>query len=147
MIILIPYLVAFLAVACYAMMGPVAKMTGTEVGPFTFIAIASMFMTVMAGGVAFINEKNQFVSSMAHIHWGWMAFYIVANFISYTGYLWAIGRIPVAQFEMFGIFVPVIGGFFAWWMLKEPFHPRYFLAIAFMAVGIWIAVSPDLKAK
>lgn len=144
---MLPYFVGFMAMACYALMGPIAKMTGTNIGPFSFIALASFVLTVIAAGVAYAFERNEFSQSMTDLKWNWMALYIVVNFISYAGYIWAIGRIPVAQFEMFGIFVPVIGGFFAWWILKEPFHMRYFLALAFMAVGIVIAIGPELRGK
>ncbi len=144
---MLPYFVGFMAMASYALMGPIAKMTSTSVGPFTFIALASSVLTVIAAGMAYTLERSDFTQSVAGLKWNWLALYIVVNFISYAGYIWAIGRIPVAQFEMFGIFVPVIGGFFAWWILKEPFHMRYFLALAFMAVGILIAIGPELRSK
>ena len=144
---MIPYFVAFVAMSCYAMMGPIAKLTGTSIGPFCFIAVASLFLTMIAFAAAFIFERDEFAPSLSRVNWSWLGLYVVINFTSYAGYIWAIGRIPVAQFEMFGIFVPVIGGFFAWWLLKEPFHLRYFLALGVMATGILIAIGPELKAK
>lgn len=143
----LPYFVAFLAVACYAMMGPIAKKVSGDIQPFTFIALASLSLTACAALIAFFYERGDFTASLAKINIGWLAVYVICNFVSYAGYLWAITRIPVAQFEMFGIFVPVIGGFFAWWILKEPFHARYFLALALMAAGILIAVAPELRRK
>lgn len=143
----IPYVIAFMAVACYAIMGPIAKKVGPDIQPFTFIALASFLLTLIAGCAAFFYERGNWEDTITRLNWSWLALYIAANFISYTGYLWAIARIPVAQFEMFGIFVPIVGGLFAWLILKEPFHARYVLALAFMAVGIFIAVGPELKAK
>lgn len=144
---LIPYFVAFFAVSCYALMGPVAKKVSGDIQPFTFIALASLLLTVVSAGVAFFYERNGVAASLGKINLNWLLFYVICNFVSYAGYLWAITRIPVAQFEMFGIFVPIIGGFFAWFILKEPFHARYFLALAFMTVGIAIAVGPELRSK
>lgn len=144
---LLPYFVGFMAMASYALMGPIAKVMGATMGPFSFITVASLALTIIMAFVAFTFERGDFVQSMTQLKWNWMALYILVNCISYAGYIWAIGRIPVAQFEMFGIFVPVIGGFFAWWILKEPFHMRYFLALAFMAVGILIAIGPELRSK
>lgn len=140
----IPYIVSFFAIACYSLMGPIAKKVSTDLQPLAFIAFTS-FLLMMASGVSsYFLEKNA-ISSFEKISPQWLVAYFVCNFVSYIGYLWAITRIPVAQFEMFGIFVPVIGGFFAWLILKEPFHARYFLALAFMAVGIYIAIAPALR--
>ena len=144
---LIPYVTAFFAVACYALMGPVAKKVSVDIQPLTFIALASLLLTIVAGLFAYFYERQEALASLGKISLNWLGFYVVCNFISYAGYIWAITRIPVAQFEMFGIFVPVVGGFFAWLILKEPFHARYFLALAFMAVGILIAVGPELRSK
>lgn len=144
---MIPYFVAFFAVACYAVMGPVAKKVSPDVQPFTFMAVASFFVVIIAGVFAFIYERTDVATLATKINWPWMGVYILCNFVSYTGYLWAITRIPVAQFEMFGIFVPIIGGLFAWLILQEPFHARYLLAIAFMALGLFIAIKPDLQVK
>jgi drug/metabolite transporter (DMT)-like permease len=143
----LPYLAAMLALTCYALMGPVAKKVGADIQPLTFIALVSLLLTIVAAIAAFVFERGNFSEAVPKLNWSWVAVYIAANFLSYAGYLWAISRIPVAQFEMFGIFVPVIGGFFAWLILKEPFHARYFLALAVMAAGILIAVGPELKAK
>ncbi|PZO87707.1 MAG: hypothetical protein DI626_03365 [Micavibrio aeruginosavorus] len=142
-----PYLVAFFAVACYAVMGPVAKKVSSDVQPFTFMAVASFFVVIISGVFALICERTDAATLASKINWSWMGVYVLCNFVSYTGYLWAITRIPVAQFEMFGIFVPIIGGFFAWLILHEPFHARYLLAIAVMALGLFIAIKPDLKVK
>lgn len=144
---LLPYFVAFFALACYAIMGPVAKKVGADMQPFTFMAIASVLLVFISATVAFVFERGNFSDSIGKINHSWMIVYVIANFVSYAGYLWAITRIPVAQFEMFGIFVPVLGGFFAWLILKEPFHARYFLALGFMVVGIAIAVGPELRSK
>lgn len=143
----LPYAVAFFAVACYAIMGPIAKKVGPDIQPFTFIALASLLLTIVAASVAYFYERGNWTDTLSRLNWSWLGLYIAANFVSYAGYLWAIARIPVAQFEMFGIFVPIVGGFFAWLILKEPFHARYFLALAFMAIGILIAIAPELKAK
>lgn len=144
---LLPYLAAMLALSCYALMGPVAKKVGADMQPFTFMTIASILLVLISGAIAIAFERGNFSASIGKINISWLLVYVVANFFSYAAYLWAITRIPVAQFEMFGIFVPVLGGFFAWLILKEPFHARYFLALGFMAVGIAIAVGPELRSK
>ncbi len=142
----IPYLVSFFAIACYSLMGPIAKKVSTDLQPLSFIAFTSFLLMMAAGICSYFFEKNA-IATFEKINPYWLVVYFICNFVSYIGYLWAITRIPVAQFEMFGIFVPVIGGFFAWLILKEPFHTRYFAALAFMAVGIYIAVAPDLMKK
>lgn len=144
---LIPYFVSFFAVSCYALMGPVAKKVGVDIKPFSFICFTSFLLFMATAALSYVYERGSVLSSFEKININWLIFYFVCNLVSYVGYLWAISRIPVAQFEMFGIFVPIIGGFFAWFVLKEPFHMRYFIALAFMAVGIFIAVAPELRTK
>lgn len=143
---IIPYLVSFFAVASYALMGPIAKKVSTDLQPLSFIAVTSFLLMMAAAISSYFFEKGA-LASFEKINPQWLVIYFVCNFVSYIGYLWAITRIPVAQFEMFGIFVPIIGGFFAWLILNETFHTRYFVALAFMAVGIFIAVAPDLLKK
>lgn len=144
---LIPYVVAFFAVSCYALMGPMAKKVSVLLPPFTFIAVSTFILATIAGIIAYFFERKKVAIAFDTIHWQWLLVFSLANLVAYVGYLWAITKMPVAQYEMFGIFVPIVGGLFAWLLLNEPFHMRYLVALAFMAVGIYIAVAPDLKVK
>ncbi len=147
MISLIPYFLAFLAVSCYALLAPIAKKVGLHLPPFTFIAISSGIIALGSGIIGFFLERDKVSAAMHDINWGWLFIFSAINMVGYVFYLMAIRKIPIAQYEMFGILMPIIGGLFALILLKEPFHLRYILALAFMAVGIAIAVGPDLRSK
>ncbi len=144
---LFPYIVAAFAVSAYALLGPIAKKVGTALPPFTFITVSSIIIVVCAGTIAFFYERHQIMETFREIHWNWLALFSLINVVGYVGYLWAINRIPVAQYEMFGILMPIIGGLFAVVLLKEPFHARYLLSIAVISIGLYIAVAPDLRSK
>ncbi len=143
----IPYVVAFFALSAYALLGPIAKKVGTDVPPFTFIAASSLILMLSAGAIAFVFERQKVIPMFQDLQWSWVALFSLINLIAYVGYLWAINRIPVAQYEMFGVVMPVVGGLFAVALLKEPFHTRYIVALALMTVGLYIAIAPDLKGK
>jgi drug/metabolite transporter (DMT)-like permease len=142
MMALIPYIVAFCAVSCYAMLGPLAKKIGATLPPFTFLTICSLLLILMGALPAYFLEKEKVVAEFQNIKWGWLAALAVVNFVGYMGWLYAVNRIPIAQYQMFGVMSPVIGGLLAYFLLKENFEPRYLLALAFMAVGLFIAIKP-----
>ncbi len=143
----IPYIVAFFALSAYALLGPIAKKVGTDLPLFTFITASSFILMILAGSIAYAFERHKVIPMFQDLQWSWLALFSLINLVAYVGYLWAINRIPVAQYEMFCVVMPVVGGLFAVFLLKEPFHARYILSLALMAVGLYIAIAPDLKAK
>ncbi len=140
-----PSSIAIIAIFCYAFLGPLAKKVGLTIPPFTFVAISTFMLTALAIVVAVIFERDQIVGAISQVSWGWMIAFTAINLAGYALYLVAMSRMPVAQYEMFGILMPIFGGVIAYFLLKEPIHPRYLLALAFMAVGLYIAVAPNLK--
>lgn len=144
---LLPYIITIFAVTCYAMLGPIAKKVGLHLPPFTFIAVSSGIITIIAGLVGYFTERNKVLEALHSINWGWLITFSLINMVGYVLYLVAIRKVPIAQYEMFGIMMPIIGGLFAVFLLKEPFHARYLLALGFMAIGIGIAVAPELRSK
>jgi drug/metabolite transporter (DMT)-like permease len=140
-----PYIIVFCAASCYAMLGPIAKKVGADLPPFSFIAIGSSFMMICGSMVAFTFEREKVVAEFHNINWGWLILFASMNFIAYVGYLAAITKIPVAQYQMFNVMSPVVGGIFAYFLLKEQFEPRYLLALAFIAIGLFIAIKPKFS--
>lgn len=143
----LPYIVAFFALSAYSLLGPIAKKVGLDLPPFTFIAASSLILMLSAGAIAYVFERHRVIPMFQDLHWHWLATFSLINLVAYVGYLWAINRMPVAQYEMFGVVMPVVGGLFAVALLKEPFHARYIIALVLMTAGLYIAVAPDLKGK
>ena len=139
---MIPYFVAFGAVACYALLGPIAKKVGAKLPPFGFIALSSFLLTLVSTLIASVYEREAMIATWAKIEWRWFLFFSLLSFLGYIGYLWAIARMPIAHYEMFAIICPIIGGLMAVAMLGEPFHLRYLIGLAFMAIGLFIALKP-----
>jgi len=144
---LLPYMIAFFAVSAYAMLGPIAKKVSVNLPPFTFITISSVILAITAGSLAYFFEQLKFAEAFQDIRWEWLVVFSFLNLVAYVGYLWAITKVPVAQYEMFGTLMPIIGGLFAVYLLKEPFHARYIASMAFIGIGIYIAARPDLSVK
>ena len=144
---ILPYIVAFFAVSAYSLLGPMAKKVSVSLPPFTFIALSTFMLAVLAGLIGYFNERDAVIKAIPHTNWNWLILFTLVNLAGYAGYLWAITKIPVAQYEMFGVLMPIVGGLFAVYLLKEPFHTRYILSLLFIGVGIYIAIAPDLKVK
>lgn len=142
-----PYIIAFFAVGCYALLGPIAKKIGFHLPPFAFVAISCLLLSISAATISYFFERGKITAALTDFNWGGMIIFSAINLTAYVLYLTAIRKIPIAQYDMFAILMPVIGGLAAVVLLKEPFHARYILAIAVMAVGIYIAVGPELKVK
>lgn len=139
-----PYLIAALAVSCYALLGPLAKKVSLVLPPFSFIAASSLILFLICFALAVAYERPALSTAIRHINFGWLLCFSLVNILGYIGYLWAINRIAVAEYQMFIILGPIVGGAFAYILLGETFHTRYLIAAAIMAIGLYIAISPRL---
>lgn len=140
-----PYVIAFISTLCYAALGPIVKKVGYTIPPFTLMATSSLMIALVGGLIAFSLEREQVLSIKNDADWRWLIVFSMINLIGYVLYLVAIKAIAVAQYNMFNLLMPIIGGLFAVYLLKEPFHFRYVIAMIFMGIGLYIAVNPTLK--
>jgi drug/metabolite transporter (DMT)-like permease len=147
MIAIMPYFIAVAAICFYASLSPMAKKIGFNLPPFSLIAISSFIHLCIAGSIAFAKERHVVLAGFDKIEWHWLLIFSITNLIGYVLYLLALSKIPVAQYQMFTLLTPIVGGLLAVLLLKEPFHARYFIALAFMGIGIAIAIGPELRSK
>jgi drug/metabolite transporter (DMT)-like permease len=141
---LLPYGVALLAVTFYSLLGPLAKKIGATIPPFGFIATSSLLLFLSAGALSLLFEKEEVGAALQKADWRWLLAFSTINLVAYLLWLVALGKIPVTHYQLMSILIPVIGGIAAFYLLKEPFHMRYLAALAFMFIGLVIAVKPEL---
>lgn len=144
---LIPYIIALSAVVFYAGLSPMAKKIGYNLPPFSFIAASSFMLFCIAGSIAFVKEKDMALSSMDQIEWRGLLLFSLINLAAYALSLVALSKMPVVQYQIIGLITPIVSGLIAVFLLTEPFHARYLIALLFVAVGIFIALGPNLKGK
>ena len=142
--VIVPYLIALSATICYASLSPMAKKIGITLPPFSLIAVSSFIHFTIAGLIAFFYEKSIILEVYPKVEWNWLLVFSLTNLIGYSLYLLALTKMPVAQYQMFGLLAPIIGGMIAVYLLKEPFHMRYILSLVFISIGIFIAIKPEL---
>jgi drug/metabolite transporter (DMT)-like permease len=141
---MLPYVSAFLAVTCYAALGPIIKRLGVDIPAFLFIAIAGAFLCV-GGFLAhlLVEGRTGFLLPSVKQLIGFTVFTVV-NIIGWWLYLYSIRQIPVAQYDMIAGGGILITAFFAALFVNEPIHVRYIPAAIFIMIGIYVAIGPDL---
>ncbi len=141
---MLPYVSAFLAVTCYAALGPIIKRLGVDIPGFLFIAFAGVVLSVGGGLAHFLLEGRAgfFLPNMRQL--GGFVVFGAVNIIGFWLYISSIKQIPVAQYDMIAGFGILITAFFAALFLNEPIHARYIPAALLIAAGIYIAIGPDL---
>jgi len=139
-----PYLTAFLAVTCYAAIGPIIKKTTGTLPIFLFIGISSVLLAVGSFIALFVTEGRSgfFIPDRSKML-GFVSFAVI-NLIGWALYMYSIKLIPVAQYDMIAGLGILVSAFFAAALLNEPIHVRYIPAFIFIMVGLYIAVAPDL---
>jgi len=142
---MLPYVTAFLAVACYAAIGPIIKKTGEGLPTFLFIGIGSLFLAIGSFIALFATEGRTgfFVPDRSKMV-GLVTFAAI-NIVGWALYMHSIRQIPVAQYDMIAGLGILITAFFASMVLNEPIHLRYVPAVALIMIGIYIAVAPELR--
>jgi len=135
-----PYLLAFFAMACYALLQVLAKKLQFDTPPLAFIAVTMAFLCVFAAIASFYIEKDFSIQKMDQKMWIGLIVFSVVNFIAFTAYLVVITKIPVTEYQLIGLATPVVGAIFAYWMLGEEFKFQYLVGLVFIAIGLFIAL-------
>lgn len=142
---MLPYLTAFLAVTCYAAVGPILKKSGDNVPTFLLMGITAILLAIGSFTALFFTEgRAGFFMPERSKMVGFVTFAAI-NLVGWALYMYSIRLIPVAQYDMIAGLGILVTAFFASWMLNEPIHLRYIPAFIFIMVGLYIAVGPELR--
>lgn len=134
------YLIALIAISCYATLSVIAKKVLSDIPPFTFITITMIFLAIFSGISALFFEKNSIFSALS-THWLWIIGFSLINFIGFALYLYAITKMPVVEYQIIAVITPVIGGGLAYLILSEALTTRYFIGLVFIAIGLYISLK------
>lgn len=142
---MLPYLTAFLAVTCYAAVGPIIKKSGDNVPTFLVMGITAILLAIGSFIALFLTEGRAgfFIPERSKMM-GFLAFAAI-NLVGWVLYIYSIRVIPVAQYDMIAGLGILVTAFFASWILNEPIHLRYLPAFIFIMIGLYVAVGPELR--
>ncbi len=139
---ILPYILAFIAVTCYASLTPLAKKLVTgEIPPLALIATSMIFLSVYAIIASLFFEKDFSFSKIETTTWLGIAAFSFINFVGFALYLMAIKDIPVTQYQIIFLISPIITGFIAYLILSEEFKMQYIYSLPFIGIGLYIALK------
>lgn len=136
-----PYLLAFLAMCCYASLAPLSKKLTLDIPPFAFIATTMIFLCAYGVIASFFVDKGFSYSKIEPATWGKLAIFSLVNFVGFFVYLYAIRHIAVAQYQIIYLASPVVGGLIAYLILSEGFKMQYLYSLPFIGIGLYIALK------
>lgn len=139
------YSMAFFAMGCYAFMPVLLKKLQLDIPPLRLIAITMAVLCIFAATASFCFEKDSSILKLTPKMWAGMVFFGLVNFVGFAVFMIVIAKIPVAQYQLIGLATPIVGGAFAYWMLDENFKPQYFYGLAFISIGLFIALRGGVK--
>lgn len=138
----LPYFIAVLALFSYASLPVVAKTIEGQIPPFIFMALVN----ACVGGISLIlsyvrNEQiaSGYIESSATKT---ILVFSVINVVAFWAFLYASSRLPIAQYQLFIILSPLVGGTLAYLFLGEPFRSQYFVSFVIVFFGLLVAIFP-----
>lgn len=138
------YLIGFAAMMCYASLAPFAKrITQDGLTAYSLIFVNSLVLATLSL-IAIIIVKDQNLLALKNIDFiGWLRILMwsTINFIGFALYIWAIAKIPVADYQIMYLATPLIGGILAYFLVNEALEFKHLIGGAFVAIGIYITIK------
>jgi len=101
-----------------------------------------MYQLLVSGvllGAAAVLAGEQWPAALSPLAWGSMAFQtVVVTFASYLLWFWLVRHYPATKISAFTLLTPVFGLLAGVGLLHEPLTLRLVLAVAAVALGIWL---------
>ena len=136
-----PYIIAFIAVFGYATMGAIAKKTLPDLPPLPFVVLSNVFIFIFALILTQIFVKDFSFSDMDTKAWIGVMVFSAINIIAFGGYLFALQFIPLVEYQLIAVCIPIIGGLLGFFFLGEPIKIQYIIGFVFVAIGLYIALK------
>ncbi len=101
---------------------------------FYQLAVSAVLMPLASWAV---GEPR--IANPSRVEWASFVFQIViVAFVSYLVWFWLISRYPATRLSAFSFLTPLFGVIFGAWLLGEPLTPLLGLALALVALGLWL---------
>lgn len=136
------YVIVLISTLIYAFMVPLFKKGSQLTQPFTVMAISMFALFSSALMLSLIYEKGSILKTLEGNRSVFLLL-IAVGLINTLGFWFAIQGykyMPLWQQSMFGLFIPVLTGIFAYFILGETINMKLFLGLIIMGVGLFIAI-------
>jgi len=136
-----PYIIAFLAVSCYASLAIFNKKVMPDIPSFSYIALTMMILSFLGFCASLLYEKDFSFTGISTKNWILMVSLGVVNFVGFALLLNALAKMPVVEYQIIAVLTPIVGGFLAFLFLSEALTVRYFIGLIFIAIGLYISLK------
>lgn len=126
----------------YGLLPVLFKKTNQHIPPFAVMAVSMFALFLVSLILSLFFEKNinwKFISDNRNL----FLVLITAGLINALGFWLAIQAfkyMPLWQQTLFGLFIPLITGIFAYFILGETLNPKLFAGLIIMGLGLIIAI-------
>jgi len=138
---MIYYLTGLVAITGYSLLTVLAKKVQTDIPSFAFITVTMVFLTLFSGIASLFYEKNFSFASISMATLGQLALFAFINFVAFAVMLFTIAKIPVVEYQLIAMLMPIISGVLAYYILSEGLSAKYFIGLIFIAIGLYIALK------
>lgn len=129
------------SVVFYALLPVIAKKL--QLGDLPALALMAMtqfLLACIACAALFLTRPEFSFTTIDRKTWLYIAGFASINFLGFWLYLYAVARSPVTEYQLVGMLTPIFGACFAYLLLGETFKPRYAAGLAFIILGLCIAL-------
>ncbi len=137
------YVVALMAMTCYAVLTPISKkLTQDGLTGYYIILINSIMLGILSL-IAIIATGNNFdsIKKMSFSTWMFASALGVINFIGFALYIWAVARIPATEYQIMFLASPLIVAVVSYFLLTEPMQLKHLIGGIVVAIGVYITVK------
>ena len=135
-------LIVLLSVVCYSLMPVLVKKANQQIPAFTAITISMLILFTSSLVLSLIFEPGKIIKSVEE-HKNLVLVLIGMGLLNTLGFWLAIQGykfMPLWQQSLFGLFIPIFAGVFAYFILGETLSIRLFLGLLIMGLGLFIAI-------
>ncbi len=126
----------------YSLLPVLFKKVNQNIPPFTVMAVSMFALFIAALILSLLFEKSinwKFINDNRNL----FLVLITTGLINAAGFWLAIQAfkyMPLWQQTLFGLFIPILTGIFAYLILGETLNPKLFVGLLIMALGLVIAI-------
>jgi drug/metabolite transporter (DMT)-like permease len=142
MIVVPSIVLALLSIVCYATLPVISKKSLIGgVPPFAFIGTTMLMMSALSLAISFVMEKRIPLADVKPSDWTGLLLFTIVNLAAFSLFLIAIIKMPVAHYQIMGTIGPVISIVLAYIFLGETIDPKFFIGLALIGAGLFIALK------
>lgn len=136
------YAIAVVSIFCYAALPVISKKSLISgVPPFAFIGITMLLMSLTSISISLVTEKKFSLMQLKGPEWFGLILFTAVNLVGFFLLLTSVSKMPIAHYQIMGVVGPVVSIILAYFFLGEQIKPQFFLGIALVGAGLFVALK------